>query len=307
MTATIHGRHTRQALKAHRQPAKAPRGRLRALRSFFWAPGPRGSKQTAASSLLGAPVDVAEEAQEQQRGGERLPVEQDERLADTSDSIAAIAETTIPEFAGAADRGQMAEPWTSPWDRAEITEAPAPGRRPYTPEPSEEDAEPPAFLRALDQLRRPMGPDDLLDGPPVFTRLAPVKEGGFVAEVNLGEVPEGSYVVAGKSPYLRELAAALLAAAAALDLAEELDEAEPAEPAADAADAPAEDGTASVLAEVVNGPAEPVADDTAECVATEDETVPEPAAEVLADTGTETEMARQSEMAAVSGEGEKTL
>jgi hypothetical protein len=352
MSAVAHGRHARQPA-ARRAAVKPERSRLKALRSFFWAPAPRGSKQTAASSLLAAPVDVAEEAQEQQRGGEPGPVEQDERLADTSDTIAAIAETTIPEFAGAADRGQMAEPWTSPWDRADIrglldardkdaaakaaaegedaagpdtedepkptfTAAPADDSqpwygitememppvhdRPYVPQAPEVAADeiPPAYLRALEPGKgffRQHG----LSACPLFLGVRDVA-GVATAAVKLGSDDDGDWHIidATVPEWLDDAIAALTQARSALA---------DAIAAADAADAPAEDGTASVLAEVVNGPAEPVTDDTAEYVATEVET----AAEVLADTGTEmaeteqTEVARQSEMAAVSGSEGETL
>jgi hypothetical protein len=338
-TATVHGgRHTRQALKAHRQPAKAPRGRLKALRSFFWA-----SKQAAASSLLAAPVDTAQD-EEQQREGEPGPVEPNERLADTGEQKAAT-EAAAPEFAGAADRGQMAEPWTSPWGRADIrglldardkdaaakaaegedaagpdtedepkptfTAAPADDSqpwygitememppvhdRPYVPQAPEVAADeiPPAYLRALEPGKgffRQHG----LSACPLFLGVRDVA-GVATAAVKLGSDDDGDWHIidATVPEWLDDAIAALTQARSALA---------DAIAAADAADAPAEDGTASVLAEVVNGPAEPVTDDTAEYVATEVET----AAEVLADTGTEqTEIARQSEMAAVSGEGDE--
>jgi hypothetical protein len=120
---------------------------------------------------------------------------------------------------------------------------------------------------------------------PLFLGVREVA-GVATAAVKLGEDDDGDWhiVDATVPEWLDDAIAALTRARSALA---------DAIAAADAADAPAEDGTASVLAEVVDTPDEPV---------TEDETVPEPSAGVLADTGTEqTEMARQSEMAAVSG------
>jgi hypothetical protein len=286
--STAVGRHSHGYFVTSTTPALAkPRsGFLHRLKAW------RGSAQAGAASPVAEGLP-AEEAQEQQRG-EPGPVEPNERLADTSDSIAAIQDT--PAYEGTSRVGQM-EPWgpfppaSQPVTAAEAIGDDKPayaadtvadlgcaaGRtgapRPFAPESAEAGADSFAFLRMFGEDGNPVGEADELFRGPVLTGLGYAGE-ERLAEVSLGMCEGGGYAVAGNSAYLRASAAAMLAGADALDREAEFD-------AAWEQDAAAEPDS-------------------------EDETVPEPAAEVLADTGTEqTEMADGEMVAAVSGEGDE--
>jgi hypothetical protein len=312
MTVTAHGRHTRKALRTH--AAQAPRER-RGLHMPGWLR--RRTTADAIAEALSQPLPAPVAAEFTGASFEDSAPWRD--AAEPEGPETPRSDAPAPDDTTMADPGLAAGPTGAPsLDAPEATSDPEPA--------------PALWLRMLDTQDRPMDRDVLLIGGPL-TRVAPMG-GGVIGAVNLGECPWGSVEVAGPSAALRRAADALTEAAGKADRAagilaeaeapvpadvdagaEETAPAgggEPAVPAAEAEAAPAAgDETASEPepepAGAVDGTGEEAAPAGPAEAVTEDETVPGPAAGVLADTGTEqteqTEMARQSEMAAVSGKG----